>query len=116
MLLRASGDFAGEEVDLNNIYGTALAQSTVAHASLLTQFAETASTKTDDKQTKLAKLREEIRQTLSDAALVDSAAVVAMFNAVVKVADATGIPLEPYKEELSQEFRAELDINRFRSD
>ena len=117
MLLRASSDFAGEEVDLNNIYGTELTQSTVAHAALLTEFAETASvsTKAADQQTRLAQLREQVRQTLGDEALVDSAAVIAMFNAVVKVADATGIPLEPYKEELSNELRAELDINRFRN-
>ncbi len=47
------------------------------------------------------------------AALVDCAGVVAVFNAVVRIADATGIPLETYKEEISVELRRELGIDDY---
>ena len=46
---------------------------------------------------------------------MDSAAVVAIFNAVVRIADATGIPLEAYKIPLTADLRAELGIDDFPS-
>ena len=46
-------------------------------------------------------------------ALVDAAGVIAIFNAVVKVADGIGIPLEDFKAETSAGFRAELGIDGF---
>jgi hypothetical protein len=39
---------------------------------------------------------------------------VASFNAVVKIADGTGIPLEPAKEERTRDIRAALAIDAFR--
>ena len=44
-------------------------------------------------------------------AFVDAAGVVASFNAVVRIADATGIPLEDFKREQTTEVRAELGID-----
>lgn len=62
----------------------------------------------------LPALRADIRTRLGDAALVDAAATVASFNAVVKIADATGIPLEEAKEERTRDFRTDLGIEAFR--
>jgi hypothetical protein len=45
--------------------------------------------------------------------LVDAAGVVGLFNAIDRVADATGIPLEPEKAEASADFRAALGLDRF---
>jgi len=45
--------------------------------------------------------------------LVDAAGVVGLFNAIDRVADATGIPLEPEKAAASADFRARLDLDRF---
>lgn len=59
--------------------------------------------------------RREIRGALGDAALVDTAATIASFNAVVKLADGTGIPLEPWKAERTADFREALAIDDFRS-
>jgi len=56
--------------------------------------------------------RSAIHELLGPAALVDAAALVASFSAVVKVADATGIPLEDYKEEATRELRAELGLEK----
>ena len=47
------------------------------------------------------------------AGLVDAAGVVGLFNAIDRVADATGIPLEPEKAAASADFRAALDLDRF---
>jgi hypothetical protein len=58
--------------------------------------------------------RTALRDVLSDAAFVDACATVASFNAVVKVADGTGIPLEPQKAEKTAQLRAELDIDQLR--
>ena len=57
--------------------------------------------------------REAVRQQLGEAALVDTAATIAIFTAVVKIADATGIPLEDAKAETSAEFRRTLGIDTF---
>ena len=55
------------------------------------------------------------RTALIDAAgidaFVDAAGVTASFNSVVRIADATGIPLEESKRERSADVRAELGID-----
>lgn len=58
--------------------------------------------------------RHVLRQVLTDAAFVDTCATVASFNAVVKVADGTGIPLEDQKAEKTAQLRAELGIDQLR--
>jgi hypothetical protein len=45
--------------------------------------------------------------------LVDAGAVVGLVNAIDRVVDATGIPLEPEKAAASVDFRAALDLDRF---
>jgi hypothetical protein len=46
-------------------------------------------------------------------ALVDAAAVVATFNAIDRVADSTGIPIEDSKAEATRDLRAALGIDAF---
>ena len=60
-----------------------------------------------------AAARHALRQVLGDAALVDACATLASFNAVVKIADGTGIPLEEAKEIATREIRADLAIDDF---
>ena len=62
--------------------------------------------------TGLAAARVEVRRVLGDAAFVDACAVIASFNAVVKIADGVGIPLEAVKEAATRDLRAELDLHR----
>ena len=50
---------------------------------------------------------------LGPAGLVDAAGVIGLFNAIDRIADATGIPLEPEKAEASADFRAALGLDRF---
>ncbi len=52
-----------------------------------------------------------LRRSVGDAGWVDAAGVAATFNAIDRVADAIGIPLEPRKAEVSADFRSELEID-----
>jgi len=59
--------------------------------------------------------RTALHEAIGDAALVDAAGIVSIFDAVVRVADSTGTPLEDYKAEISKELRQDLGINEFPS-
>lgn len=88
-----------------------LAESGVPHGALLTGFVEAV---LGDDEAGLAAARALARAALGDAAFVDACATIASFNAVVKIADGTGIPLEDWKAERTQDIRAALDIEAFR--
>ena len=60
-----------------------------------------------------ARARQDIYRSLGAAALVDAAAIVASFNAVVKIADGTGIPLEEAKAQATADLRDELGLEKF---
>ncbi len=110
MLLRGSGEHTGDTYDFRSIHGEELDTCGIPHAELLSHFAE-AVVGTD--AARLARLRAEVKDTLGAEALVDSAAVAAIFNAVVRIADATGIPLEDYKADMTTGLRSELGIDRY---
>lgn len=81
----------------------------VPHAAELVEFAEAVLRGDPQRQ---SRARSAIRELLGPAALVDAAALVASFSAVVKIADATGIPLEDYKEEATRDLRADLGLEK----
>ena len=60
----------------------------------------------------LARARVALMTALGPLGLVDAAGVVGLFNAIDRVADATGIPLEPEKAAASADFRVALDLDR----
>jgi hypothetical protein len=61
----------------------------------------------------LTRARHALAMALGAAGLVDAAGVVGLFNAIDRVADATGIPLEPEKAAASADFRAALNLDQF---
>ncbi len=63
----------------------------------------------------VARAREQVVGALGLAAMIDAAAVIAAFNAYPRVADATGIPLEPAKEEGTRALREALGLDRLRA-
>jgi len=65
----------------------------------------------DDRR--LQEVQAAIRDQMGDAAFVDAAAIVATFNAIDRVADATGIPIEDSKAASTADVRAALGINAF---
>lgn len=61
----------------------------------------------------LAGLRAEIEDAMGAEALVDAAAVAAIFEGLDRVADATGITLEDWKARSTADFRALIGIDGF---
>ncbi len=90
--------------------GEAGDDSGIPHATLLIEFAEAV---LDPDENRIARARKAVAETMGEAALVDAAAVAGNFNAIDRVADSTGIPLEPEKAAMTEDFRSALGINDF---
>jgi hypothetical protein len=86
------------------------AASGVPHAEVLAAFAE-ATVGEDD--TALARARERLRAALGPEAVVDAAGVTSNFERMVRVADATGIPLDAPVAALTADARSQLGIDRY---
>jgi len=86
------------------------ADARVPQAALLVEFAESL---LRGEAVRQRAARETLARALGAAALVDAAAIVASFNAVVKIADGTGIPLEAAKAAATEDLRAALGLEQF---
>ena len=106
MLLRESGEHYGERYSLDGVTGDG--DGGVPHGRRLIDFAEAVVGGTD---AELDRARGALIAAVGEAGLVDAAGVVASFNAVVRIADATGIPVEDFKLEKTVEERAELGVD-----
>lgn len=82
----------------------------VEHAAVLGRFAERALAVGD---TSLDAARVRLVDAVGEAGMIDAAAVIAGFNGITRIADATGIPLEAPKAEQTAGLRADLGIDRF---
>ena len=96
--------------DLNAVIGSAQGDAGVPHGRLLVDFADAV---LGDDEEALARVRSALEAALGPAGLVDAAGVVGLFNAIDRVADATGVPLEAEKAAASIDFRAALGVDRF---
>lgn len=85
-------------------------ESGIPDAGLLVEFAEAA---VGDDPGRLAAARSAVASRMGADALADTAGVAALFNAIDRVADSTGIPLEEEKAAMTEDFREELGINAF---
>ena len=63
----------------------------------------------------LAAVRVALRAALGDEGFVDASAVASNFQRMVRIADATGIPLDTPVAAFSEDIREELDLARFGS-
>jgi hypothetical protein len=77
----------------------------VPHAALLLGFADAVIA-----GNAIEAQRDRVVAALGDAAMVDAAAVIAGFDGITRIADATGIPIEPAKAEQTADFRSELGL------
>jgi hypothetical protein len=98
------------QYELGAVMGQVGANSGIPHADLLVAFAEAAIGRD---ALALRAARDAIDRQMGAAALVDTAGVAALFNAIDRVADSTGIPIEADKAEMTAELRAELGIDKF---
>lgn len=110
-MLRASTEQTGDELDYNAVTGGVAAGDTgIPHGALLIEFAEAV---IDTDETRLAAARQAIAGAMGSDAVVDSAGVAALFNAIDRVADSTGAPLEDWKLDQTADLRAAIGINAF---
>ena len=84
----------------------------IAGGALLAAFAEAVA---GDDERALADARQAVLDALGAAALVDCCGVAATFNAIDRVADATGIPIDEQRIEPTADLRRQLGIDRFPS-
>ena len=112
MVLRASGQKNGEEFDLENVIGTGDGETGVVHGGLLLAFSD-AVIGGDDGE--LDRARSALIETVGEEAFIDAAGTTASYNAVVRVADATGIPVDEFKQEAAREILNELGVEDFSS-
>lgn len=82
----------------------------VRHANLLGDFAERAVAGDGEA---LDASRTRLVGAIGGAGMIDAAAVIAGFDGITRIADATGIPLEAAKAEQTADLRAALGIDRF---
>jgi hypothetical protein len=111
LLLRASSEISGREVDLRAVTdGNRVAESGVVNAAALIALADGM---VGDGEEALASARKRIIDEMGPAELVDAAAVASNFERMVRIADATGIPLDDPVEIMTSDVREDLGINRF---
>jgi hypothetical protein len=82
----------------------------VPNGRLLIAFAEAV---LGDSDSALSRTRSALVMALGGPGLADAAAVIGLFNAIDRIADATGIPLEDEKAAASADFRLALNLDRF---
>jgi hypothetical protein len=109
-LLRASGQHGNRDYTLNGVMDGATATGVTGGEALLAL----ADAALGDDGSALMQARAAVRGSLGEAALVDAAAVIGGFDGITRIADATGIPLEPAKAEQTEDFFDALRIGRFR--
>jgi len=90
--------------------GAAAGESGIPHGALVIEFAEALLA---GDPARLERARRAIVQAVGAAALVDCAAVAGLFNAIDRVADATGAPLDAQMAADTEAMRAELGIDDF---
>ncbi len=110
MLLRGSGRHTGNDYDLAAMVAEDGAGGGVAAGAALARYADTFF---EHGRAVFPAARDRLHEEVGGAALVDAAGVLAIFNAVVRIADATGIPLEDEKNRISADFRDALGINDY---
>jgi hypothetical protein len=94
------------------VIGTGDGDVGVAHGELLLAFADAVF---GDDEAELDRVREALIETLGEAAFVDAAGTAASFNSVVRVADATGIPIDESREDATREILNDLGVEDFSS-
>jgi len=110
-MLRVSANKTESNIDINMIMGKENQSHTdIEHARELMKFAGSLASR-DEEKLKVA--REKLALAAGEAALVDAAGVAANFQRMVRIADATGIPVDSNDNEISNEVRKDLDLYQF---
>ena len=110
MLLSVSGEKAGLDIDLEVAMDASRAgDAGVPHGEELLAFASAANRRADD----LPDARQALLQVVGPDGLLEAVAAVAIFNGLVRVADGTGIQLDPSMLTATVDSRHALGIDLF---
>ena len=109
MRLGMSGKDTGDNYNLESVMSGNMADNVLPHGVILNEFLEAIFARDT---TRLKDARNRLIEAMGEQALVDAAATIAAFNAYPRMADSTGFRLESSKEEITQELRAELRLDR----
>jgi len=110
MLLSVSGEKFDYDIDLEVAMDSSRAgDAGVPHGVPLLAFATAANQRSSD----LPEAREALREAVGDEGVLEAAATVAAFNGLVRVADGTGIQLDPTILQKSESTRDRLGIDSF---
>jgi hypothetical protein len=116
-MLRASGLATDTDIDLSLIATGATdadadgERGAVPHADLLTRFVDAAATASDD----LPVVRDELVAATDEATMIDTAATVAAFEMMTRIADGTGTTHPSGRLEDLSAVREELRLDEFQS-
>ncbi len=101
----------GADIDLSAVTANGIqAANGVPHSDVLIAFAD-AIVAADE--TALQHTRHGVLESMGPEAMVDAAGVASNFERMVRIADATGIPLDDRMARASQDVRDELELERF---
>ncbi len=99
-------------IDLGAVNGGTDSDAGVQHGARLIAFTEAVMA---GDEPAMSDARTALRAVLSPESFLDAAAIIGAFNVVDRIADATGIPLDPMLEGMSVDIRQELNLARFAS-
>lgn len=109
-MLRASTQTHNAHIELDAVSGNEASARDVTFGAELVRFAEAVASR--DVGT-LAGARQVLLEAAGPQVLVDAAGVAANFQRMVRIADATGIPVDDISSALSREIREHLHLERF---
>ena len=110
-MLRESIEVAGQQVDLSGLTDPECTRiEGIEHSEELIRFTD-AYLGTDSQV--LDQARQALADALGEVAMVDAAAIVANFQRMVRIADATGIPSDDAMLVMSEDLRGDLAINNY---
>jgi len=99
----------GTDVNLNSI-NDGNEYSGVPQGECLIAFAEAI---VAEEPARIAQARQRLVEAMGEDAMIEAAAVASNFQRMVRIADATGIPLGEGLDSRSREVRADLNLDRF---
>ena len=108
MLLRASSKATEKNVSLSCAIGEPIATD-IEHGELLLKFTEAANNHSPE----LHNLTEEIISNMGEMAFIKASSIVAIFNGLVRSADAMGIPLDDVTMSNTSKEREDLGLNDY---
>lgn len=106
-----SGKVQGKEVDLAAVNDAGV-DSGVAHGDVLLAFTDAVMARDGEA---IERSRGALRDALGEAGVVDTSGVIAMFNVVDRIADATGIPIdEGFARDIRYSIGSELSMDHLK--